>query len=64
MKLKPCPFCGKGGTLDYGSRDESGVRVTCNAWKSCCARGPVRLTALEAVTAWNRRAKSEGGSDE
>jgi Lar family restriction alleviation protein len=60
VKLKPCPFCG-------------GEAVTCLLFHrfrcacrnpACGATGPMRKTEVAAIRAWNRRAKSEGESDE
>lgn len=61
-KLKPCPFCGRPATLvdaldtlEPGEPDDGSRGVRCND-----ARCPVKpmvwkVTAIEAIKAWNAR---------
>jgi Lar family restriction alleviation protein len=66
MKLKPCPFCGGEDIVlrkVWGASLPSGYYHFCMGI-GCRAYGPTRETEEEAIRAWNRRAKSEGESDE
>lgn len=55
-ELKPCPFCGRIGTL-FVETDEIGyVFVTCApSDNGCGATGPAEITEEGAIEAWNRR---------
>ena len=65
-KLKPCPFCGYAGEylmmvdkiIHVEMAGEQIYYAYCgNQRESCEAHGPIRTSAKEAATAWNRRAK-------
>jgi Lar family restriction alleviation protein len=58
VKLKPCPFCGGRPS----KHDFTGSR-----WIECAECGATSRACAKmngAIRAWNRRAKSEGESDE
>lgn len=53
-KLKPCPFCG-GTKLVVTSGPL--YKVICENWMMCGIEGPRYMNRLEAIAAWNRRAR-------
>lgn len=68
--LKPCPFCGSRPVLQSDIRyprpecePRTAYEVVCKNWD--CIIGYVddhyKLTAREAIEAWNRRADDETG---
>ena len=50
LALAPCPFC---HSCSVSVRQAQDRWVLCS---SCGAEGPTRLTEVEAIAAWNRRA--------
>ena len=56
-ELKPCPFPQCGSTrVRLFMRADTYYQVSCD---ECGARGPVRQSGEEAVTAWNARAEEQ-----
>lgn len=54
--LKPCPFCGNNHAMWFDESLEHQAGVACH---SCGAKIFRKHSALDAIKAWNRRAKSE-----
>lgn len=58
-KLKPCPFCG--GEAVFVKIVGLGVKVVC---KNCWNESKFYYDAIDAIDAWNRRAKPTFTPDE
>lgn len=55
-KIKPCPFCGRVGSLDMWDEDGTYFIRCANSDFGCSATGPVGSSEKEAVELWNTRA--------
>lgn len=58
-RLKPCPFCGKKGKIDYLEKDNGEVKyfVYCEDNENCgCEITNPFVSVEDAVRAWNRGA--------
>lgn len=60
-ELKPCPFCGRVGSLFVQKDKETGwyYMQCCDSDNGCTATGPIAMTEEEAVEFWNERKEDE-----
>lgn len=56
MRIKPCPFCGRVGSLFIGEEDGIFFMRCADSDFGCCATGPIGSSEEEAVELWNTRA--------
>ena len=57
--IKPCPFCGKEGSV-YMLKEGKDYAVICDFnWGGCGACGGYRETPKDAAEAWNKRVEGE-----
>ena len=58
-ELLPCPFC---GSTELGIEYRYHIWVRCKE-EACVSDGPMRLNKLDAIKAWNQRAKPKAIKD-
>ena len=60
MELKPCPFCGRRGSLFIETDEIGWVFVHCNPsdW-GCGTTGPAAVDKEDAIEKWNKRVSEQ-----
>lgn len=54
-KIKPCPFCGGEGVLEWSIDVDDGKRILWIKCKDCDAEADYLYTEAEAIELWNKR---------